>query len=32
LNQAATGGDEIKITLSSVADVSDLRFVVEYTQ
>ena len=32
LNQAATSGDEIKITLSSVADVSDLRFVVEYTQ
>jgi hypothetical protein len=32
LSQAATGGDEIKITLSSVADVSDLRFVVEYTQ
>jgi hypothetical protein len=32
LSQAATSGDEIKITLSSVADVSDLRFVVEYTQ
>jgi hypothetical protein len=32
LSQAATGGDEIKITLSSVADVTDLRFVVEYTQ
>jgi hypothetical protein len=32
LSEAATSGDEIKITLSSVADVSDLRFVVEYTQ
>jgi hypothetical protein len=32
LSQVATSGDEIKITLSSVADVSDLRFVVEYTQ
>jgi hypothetical protein len=32
LSQLATSGDEIKITLSSVADVSDLRFVVEYTQ
>ena len=32
LSTLATSGDEIKITLTSVADVSDLRFVVEYTQ
>lgn len=32
IGQLLSSGDELKFTLASIADVSDLRFVVEYTQ